>query len=83
MKLLNTAQQISGAYGIDIPVYHLGTTSIQPLQGEKKFGISDQGLMLVRPDGYIAWRHANPTAQPQKTLERVFNHLLYQKIRGN
>ncbi|HET8573679.1 MAG TPA: FAD-dependent oxidoreductase [Edaphocola sp.] len=45
--------------GLHIPVYSIGKT--EPLSAtsttvQKALGISDSGAVLVRPDGFVAWR---------------------------
>jgi 2-polyprenyl-6-methoxyphenol hydroxylase-like FAD-dependent oxidoreductase len=40
------------------------------------YGITTSGAVLVRPDGFIAWRAEAATASPQQTLAQVFSRLL-------
>jgi len=35
------------------------------------YGIGPQGAVLVRPDGFVAWRVKSPDAAPSATLARV------------
>ncbi len=39
-------------------------------------GISDHGAVLVRPDGFVAWRAADPTANASVQLRSVLTRLL-------
>jgi hypothetical protein len=35
------------------------------------YGVSEAGAVLVRPDGHVAWRHADQAAAPETELLRV------------
>jgi len=41
------------------------------------FGIEDDGAVLVRPDGHVAWRHRSRATQPQRELELAFRAMLH------
>jgi putative polyketide hydroxylase len=43
-------------------------------------GISAEGVMLVRPDGFVAWRSSILPTNPVQQLEQVFAHILCQPI---
>ena len=40
------------------------------------YGIEPDGAVLVRPDGYVAWRSRSGVANPESTLREVFDRLL-------
>jgi len=40
------------------------------------YGISPEGAVLVRPDGFVAWRSKSPDVAPAETLIQVMNSLL-------
>jgi 2-polyprenyl-6-methoxyphenol hydroxylase-like FAD-dependent oxidoreductase len=40
------------------------------------YGIEPGGAVLVRPDGYVAWRSRNGVANPEAALRDVFDRLL-------
>ncbi|MGN9838493.1 FAD-dependent monooxygenase [Nonomuraea sp. H19] len=42
----------------------------------ERYGISGGGAVLVRPDGYVAWRTQEPSQDPAATLERVMRQIL-------
>ncbi|MFI7639971.1 FAD-dependent monooxygenase [Nonomuraea sp. NPDC049400] len=42
----------------------------------ERYGVSGGGAVLVRPDGYVAWRSAGPAADPAATLEHVLRQVL-------
>ncbi|MFD0466874.1 hypothetical protein ACFQ0B_00020 [Nonomuraea thailandensis] len=43
---------------------------------EQRYGVRGGGAVLVRPDGYVAWRSAEAVADPAGTLERVLRQIL-------
>jgi hypothetical protein len=40
------------------------------------YGIEPDGAVLVRPDGYVAWRSKSGVSNPEATLREVFDRLL-------
>jgi hypothetical protein len=40
------------------------------------YGIDTDGAVLVRPDGYVAWRSRSGAASPEAALRAVFEQLL-------
>jgi len=40
------------------------------------YGIEPEGAVLVRPDGYVAWRSQTSVSNPESTLRGVFDRLL-------
>ncbi|MDQ7803679.1 hypothetical protein Q5425_08045 [Amycolatopsis sp. A133] len=38
--------------------------------------INEAGCLLIRPDGYIAYRHPTLSPTPAKTLTKALRHLL-------
>jgi hypothetical protein len=45
---------------------------------QTKMGISAEGVVLVRPDGFVAWRSSILPTNPVQQLEQVFAHILCQ-----
>lgn len=41
-----------------------------------RYGIEDAGAVLLRPDGFIAWRSTGPTADPTESLTAVLDAVL-------
>ncbi|MFB9204177.1 FAD-dependent monooxygenase [Nonomuraea spiralis] len=41
-----------------------------------RYGVREGGAVLVRPDGYVAWRTPHPTPDPTATLEQTFVRVL-------
>ncbi|MES5482491.1 FAD-dependent monooxygenase [Bradyrhizobium sp. INPA03-11B] len=44
------------------------------------YGVQDGGAVLVRPDGYVAWRAASLPDDPARVLAEVFAHLLGRQL---
>jgi len=44
------------------------------------YGMTPQGAVLVRPDGFVAWRAAHLAQSPHKVLEKVLAQLLGRSI---
>ncbi|MEV4169374.1 FAD-dependent monooxygenase [Nonomuraea sp. NPDC049709] len=42
----------------------------------ERYGVSGGGAVLVRPDGYVAWRSPEPDPDPVETLDRVMRRIL-------
>ncbi|MGW0804953.1 FAD-dependent monooxygenase [Nonomuraea sp. NPDC002799] len=43
---------------------------------QQRYGVSGGGAVLVRPDGYVAWRSPEADPEAMTTLERVLRQLL-------
>ncbi|MEU4571549.1 FAD-dependent monooxygenase [Nonomuraea sp. ATR24] len=43
---------------------------------QERYGVSGGGAVLVRPDGYVAWRSPGLTGDPADTLEHVLRTVL-------
>jgi hypothetical protein len=43
---------------------------------QERYGVSGGGAVLVRPDGYVAWRSPDAAPDPPGTLERVMRQVL-------
>ncbi|MGK4579406.1 FAD-dependent oxidoreductase [Kitasatospora sp. HPMI-4] len=69
---------------LDIPLdrYRIGTTAEDDLTPEPNtdwaaaYGIGPDGAALVRPDGFVAWRATEATADPEAVLGSVLGRLL-------
>ena len=40
------------------------------------YGLSDDGALLVRPDGFVAWRVKSMVSDPEKALGRALDAVL-------
>lgn len=72
------AQMVSSQMALKVPVYSVGRKADLVYAGsdlETKLGISSRGALLVRPDGFIAWRSRELPFDPawalRSALERI------------
>jgi putative polyketide hydroxylase len=65
----DAAGRVGAGLGIEI-----GRHRVQGLA--KATGITSDGALLVRPDGFVAWRCARRTANPHADLERILRQIL-------
>ncbi|MER7502247.1 FAD-dependent monooxygenase [Nonomuraea pusilla] len=42
----------------------------------ERYGVNGGGAVLVRPDGYVAWRSPHPAPDPVTTLDQVLRRIL-------
>ncbi|MGW1296988.1 FAD-dependent monooxygenase [Streptomyces sp. NPDC002533] len=59
--------------GIDLDVYRIGSEYVSEPDGEwaARYGVGPEGAVLVRPDGFVAWRSAASADRPQEQLEEI------------
>ena len=66
-------------YGIGLQSYVTDTADgIQFAEGnlDSRLGIESEGAVLVRPDGFVAWRSRTAQANPGEALSFALKHLL-------
>ena len=70
----------AGAPGIGLPAYRLGGDLLGDLPGFMAWtGLSPQGALLIRPDGFIAWRVRGAERDPETVLRSVLNRVLFRE----
>ena len=71
------AAWIAAAAGPGVPVdaYRFGA-ELAPAEAAAAHGIGDDGALLVRPDGFVAWRTATGSVDPVGDLDRVVRAVL-------
>lgn len=77
------AQSIATERNLALACYRIGVGgNFVEVEGnwEAAFRVTSEGAVLVRPDGFVAWRSANHEAFPEKKLLEIFDQLLGQKI---
>jgi hypothetical protein len=72
--------------GIDLSAYRVGAEGdlIDLEHGwQKKMGVPDEGAVLVRPDGFVAWRTGAPSDDPELMLMQVLATILCRSDTAN
>lgn len=75
------ASEVAGSLGIKLAAYGVGSDGdLLDLENswQTKMGVSAEDVVLVRPDGFVAWRSNTLPTNPVQQLERVFAHILCQ-----
>ncbi|GHO48382.1 FAD-binding monooxygenase [Ktedonospora formicarum] len=73
------APLVAQRLGIDLCAYRInpaGDLRDPDDHWRNKAGISTQGALLVRPDGFVAWRSRQQHSHPRQELERTITHIL-------
>lgn len=73
------APAVAVRLGIDLAAYRLGQgADLQVLETswEERAEISPEGAVLVRPDGFVAWRSRSAAADPGRVLAQALAHIL-------
>ncbi|MFE7383732.1 FAD-dependent oxidoreductase [Streptomyces zhihengii] len=83
------AGRAAAALDVPLTVFALGAGADAELQPEAgadwaaAHGTTSDGAVLVRPDGFVAWRSAGAADAPEETLTGVLRGLLYRGVDGN
>ncbi|MBJ8060427.1 FAD-dependent monooxygenase [Bacillus cereus] len=70
---------VSSKLGINIKVYSVGLRGDFITQENvfcELYGIENEGVVLIRPDGFIGWRSEKAVVNPDVMLEEVMSNLL-------
>ena len=73
------AAAVAARLGIELAAYRIGQDAdLLALESgwQAKLGISSEGAVLVRPDGFVAWRSSTSPANPVAAVEQVVAHIL-------
>lgn len=73
----DAARRVAAATGVPLTLHVLGTTLEDP-DGtlSEVTGIGDTGALLLRPDGFVAWRAEKAVDDPEAVLTEVFDRIL-------
>lgn len=63
--------------GVDLAVHRIGDTVTDP-GGDwaQVYGVGPDGAVLVRPDGFVAWRSKGAADEPQQVIEQAVKQIL-------
>lgn len=73
------ARDAAGQYGLELDVFCVGgggNFSDPAGRFTEVYGIGANGAVLVRPDGFVAWRSVHGEKDPAQVLSRSLYHLL-------
>ena len=72
------AEWAKAAKALEVTPVTVGNGSLQPADEhwQDTYGIGDDGAVLVRPDGYVAWRSASAAPDAARTLAAAMNAIL-------
>jgi 2-polyprenyl-6-methoxyphenol hydroxylase-like FAD-dependent oxidoreductase len=66
--------------GIELRVYEIGPNgNLQDVEGNwnESMGVPPDGVVLVRPDSFVAWRGSRRTHTPERLVEHVLARVLH------
>jgi hypothetical protein len=73
------APGVAASLGIELVAYRVGADGeLRDLENgwQAKMGVSSEGAVVVRPDGFVAWRSNTLTTPPGPRLLQVLSHIL-------
>jgi putative polyketide hydroxylase len=73
---LSAAERARERLGVPVEAYRFGVELGGAENGAAAHGIGAAGALLVRPDGFVAWRSAAGVAEPAAELERALRATL-------
>ena len=79
------AAEVAASLGIELAAYRLGTDGdLLDLEDgwRAKLGMPAEGALLVRPDGFVAWRTRTLPANPEQRLEQALSAILCRSAAG-
>jgi 2-polyprenyl-6-methoxyphenol hydroxylase-like FAD-dependent oxidoreductase/glutathione S-transferase len=70
--------------GLPLDAYCVGSDELRDIDGNfvQTYGITPSGAVLVRPDGFVAWRAKSLDENPERVLTKQFAALLAQPVPG-
>jgi 2-polyprenyl-6-methoxyphenol hydroxylase-like FAD-dependent oxidoreductase len=71
------ATTVAEQMGIDLEIHQIGNSLIaEDQRWYQAYGVTATGAVIVRPDGFIAWRAKTAMAAPEQLLKQVFSQIL-------
>ncbi|MGE8154057.1 FAD-dependent monooxygenase [Pseudomonas vancouverensis] len=77
-KWAGAVAELSRIHGLDIALYSIGTADLIDTEETflNRYEINVDGAVLIRPDGYVAWRSQAHGSQEEIELGRALNSIL-------
>ena len=79
---LEVARAVAASLGMELAAYRLGADGdLADLDDgwQTRLGMSPEGAVLVRPDGFVAWRASTLPSSPE-SLEQVISSILCRSV---
>jgi hypothetical protein len=76
---VGAAAEVATRLGIDLGAHRIAPgTDLSDPDGRwpGAAGLSESGALLIRPDGFVAWRARGATPRPAAALEDALNRVL-------
>jgi hypothetical protein len=65
--------------GVDLDVHRIGADLTEEDRSwHETYGVAPDGVVLVRPDGFVGWRSPAGAEATEATVERVLGALLHR-----
>ena len=77
-KWCDIAHDASRQVGVGLSVYQIGASGLEDPTGEfpRAYGLTRSGCVLIRPDGFIAWRQVDDAPASVSRVRTVLERLL-------
>lgn len=77
-KWADAIAELNRTYGLDIALYSIGTIDLIDTEETflERYEIDVDGAVLIRPDGYVAWRSRAHSGQAEIELGQALNTIL-------
>src|SRR5262245_47314046 len=75
---VQAARQLASEMQLTLGAHNIGDGEIEDADGEwhAAYGVDEDGAVLVRPDGHVAWRSRSLTREPTATLRATLAAIL-------
>jgi putative polyketide hydroxylase len=75
---VRAARQLAPDMGLTLRAHNIGDGEIENADGQwhAAYGVDEDGAVLLRPDGYVAWRSRSLTREPVATLRAALAAIL-------
>jgi putative polyketide hydroxylase len=74
---VSAAERVGQRVGVPLDAYRFGV-ELAGAEGAAAHGIGTDSALLVRPDGFVAWRAEAAVEDPERELEQTLSRLLRQ-----
>ncbi|GHP00985.1 FAD-dependent oxidoreductase [Reticulibacter mediterranei] len=73
----SAAATVAKQTGIDLEIHQIGNNLLpEDQRWHQAYGVTATGAVIIRPDGFIAWRAKTAMATPEHILKQVFSQIL-------